>query len=363
MAIIKRPSVSSAVISVVIAHTLFTLALPAQAAETLPKVIHIAGQGNPYGTPYGTAVIGVLRAKGYLEKAFAADGVKIDWQFPQGTGPAINEALANGQLDFANYGGLPNIVGRGSGLRTRILASYGSSPIYVLARNGSGINTLKALKGKKIAVSRGTILELSLATLLQSVGLTENDIQLFDLKAADQISALTSGDIDVVVGNSDILPLRDKGIGEVIYSTKGKTDPANIFGSLVVTEQFAQHYPQATQRVVDAFVQAAAFASDEKNRRQVLDIWAQTQIPRASLESDYQGDLLKDRLSPLLDDYYRANLRRGITFARESKLIRRDIDVAQWVDDSYLNHAITQFGYQTLWTQKEANGNDAPATR
>nr|WP_195761720.1 ABC transporter substrate-binding protein [Pantoea sp. 201603H] len=360
MAIKTKYQYALAIISLLAAQLIW---VPAQAAENLPNVIHIAGQGNPYGTPYGTAVIGVLRANGYLEKAFADEHVKIDWQFPQGTGPAINEALANGQLDFANYGGLPNIVGRGSGLRTKILASYGSSPIYVVTRKGAAIKTLADLKGKKVSVSRGTILELSLATLLNSINLSEKDIQLYDLKAADQISALTSGDIDVVVGNADILPLRDKGIADVIYTTKGKNDPANIFGSLVVTERFAQRYPEVTQRVVDAFVQAAAFASDEKNRQQVFAIWAQTKMPRNSLDSDYQGDLLKDRLNPLLDNYFRANLQRGISFARDSKLIRRDIDVQQWVDDRYINQSIEKLGYQSLWTKKEANGNDSPGTR
>ncbi|WP_083708712.1 ABC transporter substrate-binding protein [Raoultella terrigena] len=326
------------------------------AEEKLPSVIHIAGQGNPYGTPYGSAVIGVVRAGHYLEDEFAKDNVKIDWQFPQGTGPAINEALANGQLDFANYGGLPNIVGRGSGLGTTVLASYGSSPIYVVVRKDSPIKSLQDLKGKKVSVSRGTILELSLATLLSEQGLTENDIQLFDLKSADQISALTSGDIDVIVGTSDVLTLLDKGIATQIYTTKGKSDPANIFGSLVVTNTFLKQYPQATQRVVDAFVKAAAFVADEKNRPQVFAWWALTKVPPNSLETDYKGDLLKERLSPLLDDYYLANLRRGIAFAKQSKLIRRDIDVSTWVDPSYLNRAVEKYGYSSLWTKKAANG-------
>lgn len=351
---IKTPRFARALLAVF--SLLVSLSASLHAAEKLPEVIHIAGQGNPYGTPYGSAVIGVMRAGHYLEDEFAKDHVKIDWQFPQGTGPAINEALANGQLDFANYGGLPNIVGRGSGLGTTVLASYGSSPIYVVVRKDSPIKSLKDIKGKKVSVSRGTILELSLATLLSEQGLTENDIQLFDLKSADQISALTSGDIDVIVGTSDVLTLLDKGIATQIYTTKGKSDPANLFGSLVVTNSFVKQYPQATQRVVDAFVKAAAFVADEKNRPQVFSYWALTKTPANSLQTDYQGDLLKDRLSPLLDDYYLANVRRGIAFAQQSKLIRRDIDVSTWVDNSYLNRAIAKFGYSSLWTKKAANG-------
>jgi sulfonate transport system substrate-binding protein len=328
----------------------------ASAQETPPPVIHIAGQGNPSGKPYGSAVIGVLRAKQYLEEEFKAQGVKIAWQFPRGTGPAINEALASGQLDFANYGGLPNIVGRGAGLQTKVLASYGNAPTYVVVRNGLDLHNIADLKGKKIAVSRGTVLELALDTLLKSAGLRIQDVQLFDLGSADQVSALTAGDVDAVIGTSDLLALPERGVGKVLFSAKGRSDPADIFGSFVVTASFAKKYPQTTQRVVNAFVRAAHFAAQESNRDELLGIWAQTGTPRSAVAADYQGDPLRDRLSPLLDGFYRAQIERGIAFAQQQKLIRRPIDMSQWLDASYLDKAIRQYGYGRDWTPKDAHG-------
>jgi len=348
----------SAVQYVALAACLIGLLLPiiAAAKEAPPPVIRLAGQGNAAGTPYGSAVIGVLRARHYLEDEFKADGVKIEWQFPRGTGPAINEGLASGQIDFANYGGLPNIVGRGAGLQTKILASYGTSPVYVIVRDGANIGTLKDLKGKKVTVSRGTILELSLNTLLHGAGLKESDVQLFDLKAADQVTALTSGDVDAIVGLSDLLVLRDKGIGKIIYSTKGRIDPANLFGSFVVTEQFARKYPETTQRVVNNFVKAAQFASQEANRDELIKLWELTGIPRQAIVDDYKGDVLAERLSPLPDDFYIGNLKRGIAFAQEQKLIRKPIDLATWLDTSFLNKAIAQAGAARDWKPRDANG-------
>jgi len=110
----------------------------ASAQEALPKVIRLAGPGNADGKPFGTGTLGVLKVKALLEDEFKTDGVSIQWQFPRGTGPAINEAFANGQLDFASCGGLPNIVGRGAGLRTKVLSTYGISPTYLVARTGPG---------------------------------------------------------------------------------------------------------------------------------------------------------------------------------------------------------------------------------
>lgn len=326
-------------------------------AQEKPQVIRLASFGNAAGKPYGTGAIGVVRARELLEKEFAADGITIDWQFPRGTGPAINEAIANGQLDFAYYGGLPNIVGRGAGLKTKVVASYGVSPSYVVARPDSGIKTVADLKGKKVSTSRGTINELSLFRILQQVDLTPQDIQFFDLQTADQISAITSGDIDAVIGGgSSVLQLVDQGIAEVIYTTKGSPAPGSNFGSFIVTDAFAEAYPEITQRVVNKFIEASHFASDEKNREALFDIWALTGAPRATFEKDYADEVLKDRQSPLLDDFYRANVTAGIDFAVEQKLIRKAFDVNEWVDDSYLKTALKELGYENAWTPRDKDG-------
>lgn len=352
----RLTSLSGRVATVVLTASLLALAAAPARAETPPQVIRLAGQGNAAGKPYGSGVIGVVRAKEYLEKEFARDGVRIEWQFPRGTGPAINEALANEQVDFANYGGLPNIVGRGAGLRTRVLASYGTNPSYLVARPDAGIATLADLKGKKIAISRGTINELALNRVLAQGGLTEKDVTVFDLQTADQIAAVTTGDVDAVLGGNNLLPLVDKGTVKTVYSTKGRPAPGSLFGSFVVTEAFAAKYPQTTRRVVKAFVEAAAFASDEKNRDAVLDIWALTGVPRESLASDFAGDRLADRLSPLLDDFYKANIRNGVTFALDNKLIKAAFDVNAWIDPTYLDAAIKELGVGTVWIPRDATG-------
>lgn len=328
----------------------------AAAQEAPPKVIRLAGPGNPEGKPFGTGPLGVLKVKGYLEDEFKKDGVTFQWQFPRGTGPAINEAFANGQLDFSSYGGLPNIIGRGAGLRTTVLSSYGSSPTYLVARNGSGIETIADLKGKKISVSRGTILQLSLNSILERQGLTEKDIQLFDLITADQISAIQSGDVDAVVGTSSVLSLVERGLGKIVFSTKGKLDPAGNFGSFIVIDNFAKKYPQTTRRVLEAFLRAAHFASQEDNRNELYDIWARAGQTRAAVATDYDGESLRERTNPLLDEFYIANIKRGVKFSIDSKLIKQGFDVDAWVDRKAQGDALKALGYESFWKPHDAKG-------
>lgn len=329
---------------------------PASAQEALPKVIRLAGPGNAEGKPFGTGTLGVLKVKGFLEDDFKKDGVRIDWQFPRGTGPAINEAFANGLLDFASYGGLPNIVGRGAGLHTKVLAAYGSSPTYLVARNGSGIATIADLKGKKVTVSLGTILQLALASLLERQGLTSKDVQIFDLITADEISAVQSGDVDAVVGTSSVLSVVEHGYGKIVFTTKGKIDPAANFGSFIVARDFADKYPQTTQRVLRAFLRAAYFSAQEENRSELYDIWARAGQSRAAVAIDYDGDSLRDRSNPLLDAFYVANVKRGIQFSLDSKLIKSGFDVDAWIDRSDLDAALKALGYDRFWQPHDAKG-------
>jgi sulfonate transport system substrate-binding protein len=141
-------------------------------AQDKPKVIRLYGQGAGFGKPYGNQVIGVLRDRGLLEKEFEKDGIKVEWTFATGTGPAINEAIANGQTDFANYGGLPNIVGKAAGLPTKILASYGIGNVYLAVRSNAGVDKIEDLRGKKVAVAFSTINHLGFERFLDLHKLT-----------------------------------------------------------------------------------------------------------------------------------------------------------------------------------------------
>ncbi|NTI78705.1 ABC transporter substrate-binding protein [Rhizobium rhizogenes] len=325
-------------------------------AQSKPKVIRLAGPGNAAGRPYGSGSIGILRGLELLEKEFEPDGIRVEWQFPRGTGPAINEAFANGQLEFASYGGLPNIVGRGAGVRTTVLAASGISPTYVGVRPAAGIKTLVDLKGKKVAFQRGTIFELSLSLILASVGLKNGDVQIFDLQGADQTAALQSGDVDTLLGQGNqVLALVKSGLIEVLYNTKGPA-PGSTFGSFTVIDSFAKDNPEIVARVLRRYVEASHFASQDENRNKIYDIWALTGSPRESYVTDYADDDLRDRNSPLLDAFYRANIKAGLDFTLEQKLARKPFNVDEWVQDGLLTKTLADLGYQNVWTPRSADG-------
>lgn len=320
----------------------------AVAAEQPPPTIRVAAVSAGYGKAYGLAVIAVVQARAMIEAELRRANVRVAWTFPDGAGPDINEGIANGQIDFAAYGDLPNIIGRAGGLPTRIVASRGAEIIYVAVRSGVRARTIADLKGLRVTLQRGTILHQAFDRLLAENGLSERDVQLYDLKTQDQTPAITAGDVDAVVGTVTLLTLRDQGVVRIIYTTRGKLTPDG-FGAFVVSDDFARRYPQTTRAVVRAFVRAAHWSSLPQNRSAVLDIWGRAGTPRDVLVEEFRGVDLKKQNDPLLDDFYVATLEGEVAFAEANQLIRRPVDVGAWIDRSYLSAALGDLGLQGFW--------------
>src|SRR5690606_24133316 len=115
-----------------IALILFMLS-PFSLADTLPEVVRLgvanAGTGSPPQAAIGP--LGIAQKHQLIEKELAADGIRVEWIFFKGAGPAVNEAMSSRQIDFAAQGDLPSIVGQSAGLNTRLLMSLGKAHTYI----------------------------------------------------------------------------------------------------------------------------------------------------------------------------------------------------------------------------------------
>jgi sulfonate transport system substrate-binding protein len=324
------------------------------AAETPPPVIRFAGVNGGFAKPLGTGLIGIVQHFNYIENELKPNNVRIDWQFPEGTGPAINEAIAAGRVDFAAYGDLPQVIGRAAGLPTRIISGEGNSGYQFLAvRSGLKVRTVADLKGLRVSIQRGTILQLLLDRLLAQHGLTENDIQLFDLHTPDQISALTSDSVDASLGSTGLLALRDQGVVRIIDKVIG--GGAGGAGSLLVTDDFAQRYPATTRAVVRAVLKASRWSALPENRAAFLDVSALGGIPRNALNEELPGDL-GPYVHPLIDDWLVGDFRDTTAFATQHGIIRAPIDIPSWFDRSFLNGALDDLRLQHYWRSRAAVG-------
>ncbi len=99
----------------------------------------------------------IAKEKGWFEEAFKKDGIKVKWVEFQ-SGPPQFEGLAADKLDFSQVGNSPVISGQAAGIDFKEigLSQDGLKANGILVNKGSGIQSLKELKGKKIAVAKGS---------------------------------------------------------------------------------------------------------------------------------------------------------------------------------------------------------------
>ncbi|MFK8252090.1 aliphatic sulfonate ABC transporter substrate-binding protein [Ancylobacter terrae] len=199
----------------------------------------------------------VLKDKKFLEEEFARDGIAIRWVQSAGSNKAL-EFLNAGSLDFGSTAGAAALVGRINGNPIKSVYVY-SRPEWtaLVTRKDSGITKVADLKGKSVAVTRGTDPHIFLIRALAANGLTDKDVRFVLLQHADGRLALTRGDVDAWAGLDPIMASAELEDGAVLFFR----DPAaNSWGVLNVREAFAQENPEIVKRVLAAYEKARKWA-------------------------------------------------------------------------------------------------------
>jgi sulfonate transport system substrate-binding protein len=269
----------------------------------------------------------------------------------------VNEALAGGQLDFAWQGDLPSIVGRSIGLKTKLLmVAGGRLDYYVAVPENSPVRSLADLKGKRLALFKGTNIQTVGTRILDSAGLHDGDVDVVNLDPATSLAALVSGQIDSTLLSFWGFGLRDAGKIRFIFSTSDHSPKLTPEAALLVTQDFLDRYPSAVNRIVAASLRAARWSSDEANRQAIYDAFAKTGYPRQFFADAYADHSLKLINDPLFDAFATQQYRDVAAIALRLRLIRRPVDIDGWIDRQPLQLALAAQGISHFWQLYAADG-------
>jgi sulfonate transport system substrate-binding protein len=134
-----------------------------------------------------------------LRAAGALDGSPYKVAFSTFTsGPPQVEAATAGKIDFAITGNTPPIFGAASNAKVKVVSAYdgGGNGDQVLVRSDSPITTIADLRGKRIAVGKGSSAHGHILAQLKNAGLTPADVELVYLQPADALSAFQQRAVD-----------------------------------------------------------------------------------------------------------------------------------------------------------------------
>jgi sulfonate transport system substrate-binding protein len=212
---------------------------------------------------YGTLVI--LQHRGSLEKRLAARGVTVLWtEFPGG--PQLLDALSAGTLDFGTTGEAPPVFAQAAGAPLLYVAVEPPAPAgeAILVPKESPLRSVADLKGKRIALNKGSNVHYLLAQALAGAGLTPGDIRPVFLAPEDGRAAFESGGVDAWAIWDPYLAATQAATGaRTLVDGQGLVSNHQFY---LATRQFAAAHPDLVQAILaelDAVDRWAALHQEE----------------------------------------------------------------------------------------------------
>src|SRR6202051_3158647 len=269
----------------------------------------------------------VLKEQGLLEQEFAKDKIGVRWVQSLGSNKAL-EFLNAGSIAFGSTPGSAALLAQ---IKRNTLKSIYvfSRPEWtaLVTRKDTSINKIEDLKGKRVAVTRGTDPHIFLVRALQSVGLSEKDIVPVLLQHPDGKIALIRGDVDAWAGLDPMMAAAQVEDGaRLFYRNKA----ANTYGILNASEDFLNKYPDLTKRVLAVYEDARKYclAHYDDEKHVFMDV---TKLPEAvvDIQLKERTELTFSRIGPEQRDTV---LQAGLAL-QQAGVIAATVDVKKTLGD------------------------------
>ncbi|MBR1392459.1 MAG: aliphatic sulfonate ABC transporter substrate-binding protein [Ruminococcus sp.] len=240
------------------------------------------------------------------------------------SGKDINAALASGSIDIGQEGSSPAALAIANGIDIEVIwiADIIGKAETLAAKNGSGIETLADLKGKKVATPFASTAHFSLLNALKLEGIDENEVSILDMETDKINAAWQTGDIDAAYVWYPVL-------GELLKDGTAITDSEQLAAKGVVTADtnvVRKEYADANPDVVTKFVELQLKANDiintdsAKASEEISSVLGITKEDAADQITQFKY-LNADEEIDYLDKEFAATLKSTADFLVEQKSI------------------------------------------
>ena len=268
----------------------------------------------------------VLKEKGLLEKEFQKDGIAVRWVQTLGSNKAL-EFLNAGSIDFGSTAGSAALVAKINGNPIKAIYVYSRPEWTALVTRKGGIATVADLKGKRVAVTRGTDPHIFLVRALAEAGLTDKDVKFVLLQHPDGRLALERGDVDAWAGLDPMMASTEVETGSALFYRKPE---ANTWGILNVREEFAKKNPELVSRVLAVYEEARRWSL--AHPQELKQIFAGfTKLPPAVV--DRQIDTRTELTHSVIGEPQRESILAAGLALRDAGVLPASTDVKAAVDD------------------------------
>lgn len=211
-------------------------------AEDAPKTVNIGFQK--------ANIFALLKYRGTLDAEFKKQGISVRWvEFP--AGPQMLEGLNVGSIDLAATGDAPPTFAQAAQADLVYLAHSPANPETeaIVVPENSPIHNVADLKGKRVALNKGSDVNYLLVSALEKAGLSYKDITPVYLPPADARAAFQRGAVDAwVIWDPYYAEVETNAKARLVKNAEGLVPHYTFY---LASRKFADTYPQTAKQVVD----------------------------------------------------------------------------------------------------------------
>ncbi|MHA7966939.1 aliphatic sulfonate ABC transporter substrate-binding protein [Paenibacillus sp. CAU 1782] len=288
------------------------------------------------GSQVGPMIIG--KEKGWFAEEFAKYGATVEFQ-TLASASQYNEALAAGRLDIVRTGFIGTIAAQSAGIEFKSLAEGSSgAPDAILVPESSPIQSIADLKGKSIAVAKGSSSWGVLQLALKQAGVSPDDVKLVNLQPSDAQAAYQSGQVDAWAIFEPYRSQETSSGSRVVAEAK----TLGIFtpGYVISRTEFADKYPE----LVVAFLKAYQRSIDWQRANLDEAVKLNAQIKNAS-EDTIRISLANPSSEPTnlpVSEEATKFQQQTADLMFEQGEIKAKVDVSAVIDNSFLEKALEE---------------------
>jgi sulfonate transport system substrate-binding protein len=293
------------------------LAPPARAADKLATL--------RLDWAYYSPVSLVLRDNHWMEQEFAKDGTKVEWVLSLGSNKAL-EFLNGNNVDFGSSAGAAALLAKANGVPIKAVYIYDKPEWTALVTlKDSPIQKVEDLRGKRIAVTRGTDPHIFLLRALALHGLKSQDVKMVLLQHPDGRVALERGDVDAWAGLDPYMAETELEKGSRLFF---RNADLNTYGFLNVREAFAAAHPDVVERVLTVYEKARKWSLSHPAELKAIVAKAGKLTDAVAAKDLERNDLT----SGMIGAKQRAAIVAAGDVLKESGVIPRETDIGKTAD-------------------------------
>lgn len=203
----------------------------------------------------------ILKQQGVLEKRFSS--TKVQWlEFP--AGPQLLEALSVGSLEFGLTGDSPPVFAQAAGKDLFYVGAEPPKPesSAILVLDESPIKSLKELKGRRVALQKGSSAHFLLVRAVQAAGIQWTDIQPIYLTPADARAAFERKSVDAWAIWDPFYAATELAVNVRVLATGKGLSSNNSF--YLASRQLVQQHPGIVEALFEELTRADRFVQQQR---------------------------------------------------------------------------------------------------